>query len=386
MMKKSLAKIRGFLPYVILLFLNAFVDQGHKMLIQNTVFKVYDGYYQVVLTAIVNALILLPFILLFSPAGFCSDRWPKNNIMRIAAWLAVALTLLITLFYYLGWFWAAFGMTFLLASQSAFYSPAKYGYIRALVGADRLTAANGVVQATTITAILVGTFVMSILFEWHYATVGENNETAILQAFAPVGWLLVLNSVVELIMAYRLPELEQPKPELRFSLKEYITGQDIAKAIKPVYSHPVIVVAIVGLAGFWSVSQLMLAAFPAFAKADLGETNTVFIQGVMAVTGIGIMVGALLAAKFTRSEHADAVFNIRWLSLPALGIALCLLWLPILPALWFHGINFFVIGICGGLFIVPLNSIIQYYGDPQHLGKILAANNLGRILACLVFY
>ena len=65
----------GYLPYVAMLFLNAFVDLGHKIVIQNTVFKVFDGDLQVVLTAIVNALILLPFILVFSPSGFIADRF-----------------------------------------------------------------------------------------------------------------------------------------------------------------------------------------------------------------------------------------------------------------------------------------------------------------------
>ncbi len=36
-------KIKGFLPYLIVLFINAFVDLGHKIVIQNTIFKTYDG-------------------------------------------------------------------------------------------------------------------------------------------------------------------------------------------------------------------------------------------------------------------------------------------------------------------------------------------------------
>jgi acyl-[acyl-carrier-protein]-phospholipid O-acyltransferase/long-chain-fatty-acid--[acyl-carrier-protein] ligase len=58
-------KIVGAINYLIVVFLNAFTDLGHKIIIQNTIFKVYDGSQQIVLTAIVNALILLPFILLF---------------------------------------------------------------------------------------------------------------------------------------------------------------------------------------------------------------------------------------------------------------------------------------------------------------------------------
>ena len=79
-----LSRIPGFLPFVVMVFLNAFVDLGHKIIIQNTVFKTYDGGEQIVLTAVVNALILLPFVLLFTPSGFISDRFAKHRVMRVS--------------------------------------------------------------------------------------------------------------------------------------------------------------------------------------------------------------------------------------------------------------------------------------------------------------
>uniref|UniRef100_UPI00359450DD MFS transporter n=1 Tax=Thiocapsa sp. TaxID=2024551 RepID=UPI00359450DD len=165
----QLFRITGFVAYIGMIFLNALVDLGHKIIIQNTLFKTYDGDAQILLTAIVNALILLPFVLLFTPSGFLADRFPKHLVMRASAWVAVAVTLAITGFYYLGWFRAAFAMTFLLAVQSALYSPAKYGYIKELVGKEALASANGWVQATTTTAILGGIFFFSILFEGRLA-------------------------------------------------------------------------------------------------------------------------------------------------------------------------------------------------------------------------
>ena len=68
----KLLKLKGFLPFISILFLNAFVDLGHKIIIQNTIFKIYDGQTQIILASIVNGLILLPFVLLFTPAGFIS--------------------------------------------------------------------------------------------------------------------------------------------------------------------------------------------------------------------------------------------------------------------------------------------------------------------------
>ena len=100
----QLLKIKGFLSFISIIFLNAFVDLGHKIIIQNTVFKVYDGQTQIILIAIVNGLILLPFVLLFSPAGFISDRFKKTQVIQASAAAAVFLTLMITASYYMGWF------------------------------------------------------------------------------------------------------------------------------------------------------------------------------------------------------------------------------------------------------------------------------------------
>ncbi|HHL19867.1 MAG TPA: MFS transporter, partial [Thiothrix sp.] len=92
-MRQNVFKINGFLIYLIVIFLNSFVDLGHKIIIQNTIFKNYDGSEQIVLTAIVNALILLPFVLLFTPSGYLSDKFPKNKVMRTSAWAAFIITL-----------------------------------------------------------------------------------------------------------------------------------------------------------------------------------------------------------------------------------------------------------------------------------------------------
>ena len=60
----KLFKISGFFSYTIIICLNAMTDLGHKIILQNTIFKVYESSQLIVLTSIVNALILMPFIFL----------------------------------------------------------------------------------------------------------------------------------------------------------------------------------------------------------------------------------------------------------------------------------------------------------------------------------
>ena len=376
----DLFRIRGFLPYVVMLFLNAFVDLGHKITIQNTVFKTYDGDTQIILTAIVNALILLPYILLFTPAGFMSDKYPKNRVMRTTAWGAVGLTCLITLFYHLGWFWASFAMTFLLAMQSAFYSPAKYGYIREIVGKEKLARANGIVQATTTTSILAGTFVFSILFEMYLSDVVVSTKTDVMHSIAPIGWFLICGALIELVLAYRLPSIHEPDGSLRFDWHKYRTGQYLANNLKAVKSREIILLSIIGLAIIWSIGQVLLAAFPSFAKDNLDVTDVRIINGMLACAGIGIMLGSLIAGRISRNYIETGLIPIG-----AVGVATCLFVLPGLTSVPAHAINILLLGMLSGIFIIPLNALIQFHAGKHILGRVLASNNLIQNIVMLSF-
>ena len=376
---RLLFRIGGFLPFIGMMFLNAFVDLGHKIIIQNTLFKTYDGDAQILLTAIVNALILLPFVLLFSPSGYLADRFAKPRVMRLAAWAAVAITLAITLCYYLGWFWPAFAMTFLLAAQSAIYSPAKYGYIKELVGNEALATANGWVQATTTTAILFGIFFFSVLFEGYLSETVYTTPGEVMHLIAPLGWLLALASLVEALLAYRLPQTH-PGEALTFDWARYRRGAYLRDNLLTAWDNRVVWLSIIGLSVFWSISQVILAVFPAFAKDSLGETNTVVIQGILASSGLGIILGSIIAGRVSRNYIETAL-----IPLGAVGIAITLFLVPGLDSTWAHGLNFFLIGVLGGFVLVPLNALIQFNAGEQALGRVLAANNFVQNLWMLAF-
>lgn len=375
----GLFKNVGTLPFLMAVFLNTLVDLGHKIVIQNTIFKVYDGSEQVFLTAIVNGLILLPFILLFSTAGFVSDKYPKSSVMRLAAWAALALTIGITICYALGWFWAAFTMTFLLAMQSAIYSPAKYGYIKSLFGKQQLAEGNGLVQAISIIGILAGTLLFSILFEMWFPQEGAD-KGAILQTLVPVGFILIASSVFELIMMYRIPQLDTKNEAHQFDWKAYRTGKLALSNLKPVFNNQVVFLSIIGLTVFWSIAQVLLAAFPAFVKYQTGETNTIVIQAILGASGIGIALGSLIAARSSKNYIETGLVPVG-----AAGVTIGLFILPTLSSHLLMGLDFLFIGMMGGMFIVPLNSLIQYHASESSLGRVLAANNFIQNIGMLLF-
>ncbi|NQX87980.1 MAG: MFS transporter [Halioglobus sp.] len=374
----TLRRISGFLPYLAIVFFNAFVDLGHKIVIQNTIFKTWSGQEQVVLTAIVNGLILLPFILLFSPAGFLADRFAKPRVIRHAAFAAVVATLAITFCYYQGWFWAAFALTLVLAVQSAIYSPAKYGYIKELVGQQHLANANGAVQAVTIGGILLGTFVFSILFESMLDGQTVTDPGVAMAAIAPIGWCLVVFSLVEWLISWRLPTSREGDRSQRFEARHYVTLRYLRNNLKAVSSDAAIRLSIIGLATFWAISQVLLAAFPAFAKETLGVTNTVVIQGVLACSGIGIAIGSVIAGRASRNYIETGL-----LPIAALGITVGIVALPGLESTFSMALSFLLVGVMGGMFIVPLNAIIQFKAQESRLGTILAGNNWVQNVAML---
>lgn len=377
---KDLFKITGFITYIAMLFLNAFVDLGHKIIIQNTVFKSYDGQELIIYTAIVNALILLPFVLLFTPSGYIADKFSKYLVMRGSAWLALVITLLITLGYYLGWFWFSFSMTFILAMQSAIYSPAKYGYIKELVGKKRLAQGNGMVQAATMIAILASTFAFSIIFETLLSHTEWATKDNILQIIAPLGWVLVVMTLIELILAYRIPKTTETKYKVKFNWSKYLDGTTQRETLKIAWNNQFIWLSIIGLSIFWAVSQVVLTTYPAFAKEHLLIDNTAIVQGLMACAGIGVMIGSILVARISKNHIETGLIPIG-----AVGLTVAVVLIAILDSKLLQAINFLFLGVMGGFFVIPLRALMQYHTENHQLGRVLASFNFVENIIMLSF-
>ncbi|MCG2634527.1 MAG: MFS transporter [Gammaproteobacteria bacterium] len=377
-MSSSVWKHRGFNAYLLVAFLNAFTDLGHKIIIQNALFKYFDGTELRVYTAIIQAMILLPFVLTFTPAGWLADRWPKHLVIRYCALTALPITLLILLCYQLGAFWLAFGLTFLLALQSAFYSPAKFGYIRELVGMSKLASGNAAVYAVSLGAILAGTLVYTLLFEGllqpGYESLGE-----ILRSVKLAGFLLVGGAALECLFALGLPRREPVQRPEPLVLRRYLRTEYLRENLSRVFHHRAIWLSIVGLSIFFAVNQVILANFGAHLKEVMGETDTRVANGLMALGGVGIVLGSLVAGRVSRNYIETGL-----IPFGALGLAVCLLWLPGLESITSLALLMLALGGFGGLLVVPLNALIQYHAPEGHIGTVLAGRNFVENVAMLV--
>ena len=376
----KLLRTAGFLPYLAIAFLNAGVDLAHKITIQNVLLKSFDGDTLVILTALINAMILLPFIFLFSPAAFINDKFSRTKVIRLSALAAVGISALICLCYAIGEFYMAFALTLLLAAQSAVYSPAKYSIIKSIVGTEQLGMANGIIQALTIIAILFSSFAFSFFFESHY--IASNDPNVVLQSVWGIGIALIAFSALEAYFAFKIPFFPQTAElsEEKFSAKQYASLHYLKENIRTLRQNKNIWLSVIGLSLFWGVSQVIVAAFPAHYKAIFNADNAIVIQAILAVSGLGLILGSYVAGKMS---HLHIELGI--VPVGAVGIFISLFCLTLTDSNLFLTICSFAFGFFGGLFIVPLNATIQYFAPEAISGKIMAGNNFMQNVLMVAF-
>ena len=374
----NLLRIKGFPAFILIAFINAFVDLGHKIIIQNALFKIYDGDTQILLTAIVNAFVILPFVALFLPAGYFSSKYPKQKVMQISAISSVFLTIAITLCYFHGWFIAAFLLTLLMGVQSALYSPAKYGFVREVVGKQNLIPGNSWLQAITITAILSGIVIFSRLFEAFFPVHGTQTPAEAIRHVAPLGYILIAFATVEVIACRYLPTAETEEHPINWNT--YQQSNKLAATLKQLKQYRSILNAILGITLFWSFSQVLIAVYPSIAETHLNMTNTYIIQGLMAHIGIGILIGALMTGY-----GLNRLSKRGKMTLGVITTSAALVILLYSTANTSIGTAFLLFGLGGTLTCVPLQAFIQSATPKQQLGKTIATSNLIQNFSMVIF-
>lgn len=185
-------------------------------------------------------MIALPFVLFAPIAGWVSDRFSKRNVM-----LAAAVTQVVVLGWICGAVWmknlpTALCGFFALATQSAFYSPAKIGSNKELVGSKHLGFAAGIQQMTAMLAILAGQIAAGWLFDRRFSGHGSTADAAWTAALVPLG-ILTLLSIPALALALLIPKIPA---------KGGVT-----------FTPPLVVSHFINLAGLWRDAPLRRASF-----------------------------------------------------------------------------------------------------------------------------
>ncbi len=371
------------LSFLFVVFCNVIVDVAHKVLLQNIAFKVFDGSEQVVWISIINAMIIIPFLLLFTVSGYLSDKYNKKDILVYGAISSFTLSVLMVFSYLSGNFYLAMFNLILLAVQSAIYSPAKFGIILDIWGKKNLAKGNSALQAVSIIAILFSIASGSFVFESYYTA---NNlsvlttKEALLDAILPLTYYIIpvafLEMVISLFVLRKLHTTYTKRENMSLDKGALFQGKLLSKNVKTIFSHNIIFLSVIGLSVFWGISQGLMAVFPSFAKQYLQIENVFEINGVIAASGIGIAIGSIIYSKISR--HYIEVGTI---PLAAIGMAVMIFVSTQVSDVLYLALSFLAFGIFGGMFVVPLNSLIQFNANKKSLGTILAGNNWFHSLA-----
>lgn len=300
---------------------------------------------------------VLPFILLAPFVGQIADGFPKGRVMLAANLLKLtgALGMVAGLNPL-----TAYGM---IGVGAAMYSPAKYGILSQMFGPEKLVRANGMMEGSTIVAILLGVLLGGWLADHslHWAFVG----------------VVAVYSVAAFANLF-IPRL--PAEKAGSSFNPWLLLKQFGASLKTLFRNPDARFSLLGTSVFWGSGTTLRLMLFAWVPAALFITDNQTPANLMGAVSIGIVLGALGAGL--------------WVSLANVNRALIggLLLGPVILALAFvHDLALaymlmVAIGICGGFFVVPLNALLQERGhETIGAGNALAVQNFAENIAMLVF-
>ncbi len=170
--------------------------------------------------ALATGLMMLPFFLFSSVAGELADSHKKSRLVKITKTAEVAVMVLAALFFYFGQVGALLALLFLMGTQSAFFGPLKYGLLPEVLAEKDLVAGNGLIEAATFLAIVLGTLAGSWL-----VTLPAGPT-----AYLPVGLTVV--ALLGLALALRQPDSDDGQAGLKINPNIWKSTLNIVGSIR----------------------------------------------------------------------------------------------------------------------------------------------------------
>ncbi len=322
-------------------------------------------------------MIAIPFVLFAPLAGWMSDRFSKRNVIIGAAIAQVAILSLICLAVVLKQMPLALVGFFLLAVQSAFFSPAKIGINKELVGSKRLGFAAGVQQMTAMLAILAGQIVAGWWYDKRYVALGSASENAWAAALFPL-ILLACCSVPAVAMAISIPKVPAQG-------KAPLTGKLLFshfRDLRELWHDLGLRRASFGVAYFWGFAAFINLWSVKVAKSltDGGEGFGTLSSIFMAAASLGMALGFGFASWLLRKR-----IELGWVPLAGLMMTISALVLATLDP---GGTAFLIclglVAFSSALFLSPLNAWMQDRYPAEKRGELQSAVNLQDCFAGII--
>lgn len=322
-----------------------------------------------------SILIVLPFVL-FSPlGGWLADRYCKTRLLQAMVLLQVIVLVGMAYGLFMGNLYVAISFFAIFCVQAMFFSPAKKGLVKDIVGSENIGFASGILEITSMLALLIGqigalSIVYLLLQKW-------GPQAGYVAAAWPCTFAAV-GAVVVFILSLSIPKFQarSTKP-FEWSLLWQHFSQ-----LKMLWRNRVLRNCEVGIGYFWFIAGMMMLIALQMAKDanSVGETASfmeVLAQQkdsalLMAWISGGSIIGGIMASVLCAKRIRIWVANVG-------GIGMTLGCILLAVASYGSVLFLFALSFTGFMaagYLVPLNALLQDKADDDKRGDVIAAGNL----------
>jgi acyl-[acyl-carrier-protein]-phospholipid O-acyltransferase/long-chain-fatty-acid--[acyl-carrier-protein] ligase len=264
---------------------------------------------------------------------------------------------------------------FALGVQATFFGPLKYAILPEHLHENELIAGNGLIEAGTFIAILLGTIIGgAVILQKN----GEYVISAMIMLVALLGWWSSLF----------IPKTQKPQIALKINYNFMTETKNLL-----VYSkqNRDIFLCILAISWFWLFGATFLSELPVFAKDVLHADQDVVIL-FLSIFSIGLGVGSVICNKLLNGkiQVSSVPFGVLGMTIFTIDLYVSASHIIIgsIDSLmgvrdfirsfngWRIAIDLLSIAISGGLYTVPLYAMMQNLSSPSHRGRIIASSNV----------
>ena len=317
----------------------------------------------------------ISYVLLAPFVGAFADSMRKGRVMLVTNGIKVVGCALM--------FWhvhplAAYAVVGLGAAA---YSPAKYGILTELLPPEKLVAANGWIEGTTVGSIILGTMlggalisptVSALLLSIDIPNLETGVDTAAEAAILVVAFLYALAALFNIFI---------PDTGARYG-RQHIHPIKLIQGFwhcnLALWRDKLGQISLAVTTLFWGAGATLQFIVLKWAEVQLGMSldKAAILQGVVAV---GIAVGAVAAARFVSLKGSCRVL--------ILGVLMGL-FVPLMTLV--HSLDaalplLVLVGGLAGFFVVPMNALLQHRGHVLlSAGHSIAVQNFNENLNVLI--